>query len=362
MSGPIKVSVLVGDLYTPNSLGIVTPLVIHRKILRSYGIQISIFRKICPKLTECDVLILDSKYFRDRWVSAYEECVEELTTFKAQVNQLWWFNSADSAGSIQNQVMPLVDKYIKAQLYRNRNLYSKSFYGGRVFTDFYHSNLGVDDSISSYSKPLSIDEVSKLKLGWNFGLAGLCSQNAQIRARAYRLTKIDRCLRYRKPRCSSDRGNMIFTRLNTNYSLKTISYQRERTLDILRELGFSRSNRRVSRSQFYNELGVSRAALSPFGYGEINIRDFECFSRGVLLIKPDVSHLETFPSFYQNTETYVPFRWDFSDFEEVLSMVTSGSSQHEEIARAGQERFLAYTSSNGSAEKFTKHFLNLFHV
>ena len=85
----------------------------------------------------------------------------------------------------------------------------------------------------------------------------------------------------------------------------------------MREIGFSRSNRRVSRSQFYNELEVSRAALSPFGYGEINIRDFECFSRGVLLIKPDVSHLETFPSFYQNTETYVPFRWDFSDFDDL---------------------------------------------
>ena len=47
-------------------------------------------------------------------------------------------------------------------------------------------------------------------------------------------------------------------------------------------------------------------------------RDFEIFINGSLLIKPDMSHLETYPNFYKPMETFVPTRWDFEDLEDKI--------------------------------------------
>ena len=40
----------------------------------------------------------------------------------------------------------------------------------------------------------------------------------------------------------------------------------------------------------------SRICISPFGYGEICWRDFEAILCGCLVVKPDMSHVETNPS------------------------------------------------------------------
>jgi hypothetical protein len=37
---------------------------------------------------------------------------------------------------------------------------------------------------------------------------------------------------------------------------------------------------------------------------------------GSLLLKPDMSHVETHPDIFRAGETYVPLRWDFADLEE----------------------------------------------
>jgi hypothetical protein len=39
---------------------------------------------------------------------------------------------------------------------------------------------------------------------------------------------------------------------------------------------------------------------------------------GAVLIKPNVSHLDSLPDLYRPHETYLPVRWDFSDFEDVV--------------------------------------------
>ena len=44
-------------------------------------------------------------------------------------------------------------------------------------------------------------------------------------------------------------------------------------------------------------MSSAKFGLSPFGWGEIGARDFEIFINGSLLIKPDMSHLETYGTF-----------------------------------------------------------------
>ncbi|MDG2257360.1 MAG: glycosyltransferase [Paracoccaceae bacterium] len=86
---------------------------------------------------------------------------------------------------------------------------------------------------------------------------------------------------------------------------------------------------RVSQQDYYHEMLASRFIVSPFGFGELCWRDFESILCGSVLVKPDMSHVETWPDMFVAGETYVPVKWDFSDLE-----VACAPLQHDEAARA----------------------------
>lgn len=73
--------------------------------------------------------------------------------------------------------------------------------------------------------------------------------------------------------------------------------------------------------EYVQELCSAKACISPFGYGEVCFRDFEAVLAGAVLIKPDMSHLETRPDIYRPWETYAPVKWDWSDLPEVVDRV-----------------------------------------
>jgi spore maturation protein CgeB len=76
----------------------------------------------------------------------------------------------------------------------------------------------------------------------------------------------------------------------------------------------------------------SKICISPFGYGEICWRDFEAILCGCLLIKPDMSHVETNPDIFMAGQTYVPVKWDFSDLEEKCAYYLAHDDERERIA------------------------------
>lgn len=67
---------------------------------------------------------------------------------------------------------------------------------------------------------------------------------------------------------------------------------------------------------YMDELARSRLCFSPFGYGEICWRDYEAILSGVVLVKPDMSHIECVPDIYRAGETYISVRWDMADLGE----------------------------------------------
>ncbi len=46
------------------------------------------------------------------------------------------------------------------------------------------------------------------------------------------------------------------------------------------------------------------------------LRYFEAILCGSLIVKPDMTHVQTTPDFFQRNVTYVAVRWDYSDLEE----------------------------------------------
>ena len=94
---------------------------------------------------------------------------------------------------------------------------------------------------------------------------------------------------------------------------------------------------------------------SPFGWGEIGLRDFEAFIYGATLLKPDVSHMETWPNVFFPGETYQPVAWDFSDLEKNTLGLLSDPKRRQSIAEAGQDLYRDTISAQGM-ERFCSWF------
>jgi hypothetical protein len=112
---------------------------------------------------------------------------------------------------------------------------------------------------------------------------------------------------------------------------------------------------RVSFSDYWKELKSSKISISPFGWGEICIRDFESIYSGACLLKPSVDHLNTFPNIFKSNLTYVSLDWDLNNLTESIDYALS-NDRWLKIARSMSDTHAYYTdSSEGNAE-----FVNFF--
>ena len=116
---------------------------------------------------------------------------------------------------------------------------------------------------------------------------------------------------------------------------------------------------RISRRQYKNELKKSKIGISPFGYGEFAYRDYEIIMSGCMLFKPDMSHIETWPDLYIENETYVPFKWDLSNFYEELHSVLDNLLKIREYARNAQDRFRWHRENNKARGEFLKKIIRM---
>jgi len=61
---------------------------------------------------------------------------------------------------------------------------------------------------------------------------------------------------------------------------------------------------------------------------------------GSLLVKPDMSHVRTWPDIFVPHETYVPVSWDFSDLEEVCAPYLADESKRLRLVETARARLL----------------------
>jgi hypothetical protein len=100
----------------------------------------------------------------------------------------------------------------------------------------------------------------------------------------------------------------------------------------------------------------SKIGFSPFGYGEVCWRDYESVMAGAVMLKPDMSHIETVPNIFVPWETYVPVKWDLSDFDEMVRRLAADQPLREKIARQAFDVLHDWLSS----DKFARTLAPLF--
>ncbi|MEC9293067.1 MAG: glycosyltransferase [Chloroflexota bacterium] len=357
------INILTPGFTTSNGSAFLFPLVVHKKILRDAQFDIRFVTRSTIGLTECDVLMIDSKEFRKDWDGKRRsQTLELISSYGDSNSRVIWCDTTDSTGTIQSSVIPFVEKYLKSQLLKNKIRYTNQMYGDRIFSHYYNKTAGIEDwiksDINTEQNPLiSTADTAKLVTSWNSGLADY-STYGPWKIGLYRRLGLSLFLRYPKPitRPIRDRPNDLSARFGITYSRASIRYQREQIRKLL-------SNRldtnKLTRRSYMKELSQTKIILSPFGWGEITLKDFEVFLTGGMLLKPSMKHMETWPNFYTDGVTYRSHDWDLDDLQEKIDWALDNNKELQTIAAEGQERYLRYTSGTNAAEMFVKHFTNI---
>lgn len=317
-----------------------------KKQLKESGLEVKCYHNHLDKdLYNADYFIIHSRYFEDGWQELStrnsqneEELINYLIEMKQKVGKLIWFDAADSSGSSDFSIIPYTDIFLKKQVLKDKKYYTEQPLKNdlRIWL-----NSAKDGHPDTPFDPCPVDQLSKIRVGWNLGLN-------DYRYFGYKMARLSNYLSYSiyplkykqvtKPR-SLDltfRGTLP---LEDNGSNK-VSLQRNKILKLLPQLSINvASGFPIPKANYLNELRDSKISISPYGWGEVCYRDFESLIAGALLIKPAMSHLVTYPNVYLPNETYIPVSWDLSDLKEKLEHIQANYAQHQQIAINGQELY-----------------------
>ena len=74
-------------------------------------------------------------------------------------------------------------------------------------------------------------------------------------------------------------------------------------LDLVRVAQKPRTGGRLPTRTYRAILSGAKIMPSPFGWGELGVRDYETFIFGAALVKPDMAHTETWPNLFVRGQT-----------------------------------------------------------
>ena len=363
------------------------PLILNKRNLLDQGYKITFYFKLSKKLLDCDILILISKPTQKIIDSEKlgtvnnEILLDYLSKIRSRVEKIIWFDNSDSSSVTNFEVMPYVDIYLKKQILTNKSLYNSNFYGGRIFTDFYHKKFKIIDK-KEFKKnfPLKKNYENKLRLSWNIGLGNIHNSfNSlyKISRFFFPLLIINRFSdNFVKP--EKFREIDFFFRGSVKYNRNTVKFHREKLFDDLKTklskknyvsvIGknvfhknsisefIKKAKGRLSNSEYKKIQNSSKISFSPFGWGELGARDYEIILGGSLLVKPRMDHMETWPNIFIPHKTYVPLEWDFSNLDEIFETFVKNDKLRNEIILNSQEVYRESINESGM-EKFCNWFL-----
>lgn len=195
---------------------------------------------------------------------------------------------------------PVVDLYLRKALFRDRSEFLRPRLGDTNLTEYYMQLHDIPGEVVDWQVPPAL--LDRLGLMPNF------------------LTAPHLMPQFEAP-CPplQDRPIDLHARIATG-GTPWYNAMREHAARVTQDMPgiVTTPQERIDQHLFLDEMRCAKLCWSPFGYGELCWRDIEAFMTGAVLIKPDMSHLDSLPDLYRAGETYLPVRWDFSDLEDVV--------------------------------------------
>ena len=215
--------------------------------------------------------------------------------------------------------------YLKKSLFRDKELFFRPFRGDTNLTEYLCDLYGIEAEPVDWQVPRAI--LPKLRLSPNFFTAPrFLDAFAKGQVPSFEDRPLD---------------------VQTRFGIKGLDWyqaMRQDALDRVRAIdGLVLSPAdRVSYSEYMKEMRRSKLCFSPNGYGELCWRDVEGVLAGAVLIKPDMSHLDSLPDIYEPEVTYLPVKWDFSDLEAVIRRALGDQALCARLAENAYRRIADY--------------------
>lgn len=355
----MRVTVLHSKHYSPNEIHFLYPLYRFKNHLKKYH-QI----KLCftPNISDVsgDIALVTSKWFSRYWGECGPNYVLSLLCrLKQSVNRIFWCDISDSTGTTHFMVLPFVDGYLKNQIFDDKAMYLKKYYGSRITSDYIHKNFNIvdnDPGPEHLNYIPSLKDLDKITVGWNSGLAYF-GRYRQLQSKFFPKSKVSRHLfknNWIEPNLNKSIG--CSARIGKSYSRNTISKSRQIIMDSIADI---MPSGKISYSAYHKELAQSVSAISPFGLGEISLRDFEVVINGAAMIKQDMSHLATWPNLWIKDKTYLDFEWDMSDVREKVEYAIHNPEHMRYLAHQAQRIYKPILDYNTGKNIFCERFINL---
>lgn len=273
------------------------------------------------------------------WKYSAEETIEFFKNLRSRHPNLpiGYMDNFDQSSTPFFGILPYVDKYIKKQWYKDLSNYRKDYRGGFIFADFTSHHYDIDPGEGGFGSYLPEEYESKL----------LLSPHLATFKDIRRFVNFSRYARHFPIRKDID----INCRVSVGDEKNSWYYYRHRveSLQALEAMGDRynvvtnlKNKKRMGFKAFIYEVARSKIGFSPFGWGEVTYRDYYAIGCDTLMVKPDMSHLETVPDIFRDGETYVAVKWDLSDLEEKCIYYLEHPNEAREItqnARAVLESF-----------------------
>lgn len=223
---------------------------------------------------------------------------------------------------------PYVDLYLRKARFHNQDDFYRAWAGDTNLTDYYSRLYNIPAEQVDWQVPDGFTD--RLDLVPNFLTAPYL---------------LDGFLGMRPD--FTDRPIDVHSRLATKGSdwYQAMRQDADRAIKDIKGIRLT-PNGRIPQDKFLNEMRRSKLCWSPFGYGELCWRDLEAFLTGAVLVKPDMSHLETAPDLYIAGESYLPVKWDFSDLSDVVQGALADPENTRRIAENAFQVCHKYLISN----------------
>ena len=343
-----RINILAGSLsYNENKTDYWWPInLINFLFEKKY--KISFYNSISEEFYNAEYVFLSS-----RKMSSYshEKILEILFNLKKKSIKVIWFDLRDSAGTTQFEYLPFIDLYVKKQLYNDLSFYKKSFYGGRIYSDFYYKKFGITDK-NKYKMTLLKDKYKKkVILGWNIGVRNFFYYSKNRLARLFYTQNKIKLFREKYKKFD------LFMHNNLEIDRNSVRYQRElvyKKIDLGR-LTNSIILKKIPRSEFYKTLKKTKILISLFGWGEICYKEFEATYMGCAFIMPNMCHINTWPNLYEKNVTYIPISWNLDNINENLEYLIKNDDLRNTLVHNAQKVILEIRNEKGT-EYFRKFF------
>lgn len=295
---------------------------------------ISNFNYCLKKDTNTYLIIIRYDKFKN-----LREVDNSIKLLKKKYMKVIFFDDHDSSKIYYPEILNSVDKYLKCDVLKVEINYKKSVLSGKIHQDYYYNLIHQSNQEIIQLNTDNIYEVWNLIYGlypvkvWRFRLGNVLGYIFNPRF-AYNVIKLFHISKTKK---RVEKDNKIFS-VFTLHPNRYINYQRnwivERYKDDKRFL-----MKNVGSKKYYKHLEKSALTVSPFGYGEICFRDYEAIMFKSALFKPSLEHLKNSNGMFIPFETYIPFKWDMSDFDELINYYFEHPKECERIATNAFNKF-----------------------